>query len=129
MPNPNEPTRPGEPPRPPPFEPPRPQPRPPPIEVPQRPPIEVPETPPIEVPETPPRGRRASRRRARMVRSFATHEALGARELQCVESRLSDDRRRPLDRHRPPVKRVGSAVGEGAMAIQPVHRYLVTRGK
>src|SRR5437868_15505556 len=61
MPNPNEPTRPGEPPRPPPFEPPRPQPpqpRPPPIEVPQRPPIEVPETPPIEVPETPPRGRR-----------------------------------------------------------------------
>src|SRR5438132_12296994 len=63
MPNPNEPTRPGEPPRPPPFEPPRPQPpqpRPPPIEVPQRPPIEVPETPPIEVPDTPPRGRRAS---------------------------------------------------------------------
>src|SRR5437588_7734366 len=62
MPNPNEPTRPGEPPRPPPFEPPRPQPpqpRPPPIEVPQRPPIEVPQTPPIEVPETPPRGRRA----------------------------------------------------------------------
>jgi len=27
------------------------------------------------------------------------------------------------------VKRVASAVGEGAMAIQLVHRYLATRGK
>src|SRR5437879_442882 len=124
MPNPNEPTRPGEPPRPPPFEPPRPQPpqpRPPPIEVPQRPPIEVPETPPIEVPETPPRGRRAPPPGAYgpILCDARGPRCKGTPMCRVTAIWLSDDRRRPLDRHRPPVKRVGSAVGEGAMAIQP----------
>jgi hypothetical protein len=82
MPNPNDPTRPGESPRPPPFEPPRPQPaepRPPPVEVPESPIEEVPERPPpVEVPRHPP-----SERPSRQSESGKSRPSAGsfAREL------------------------------------------------